>query len=371
MNDQRDPDAAFETEVASIDARVRALRAQGLTSRQIRTELPGVSRWAVNCAINRDAHALQAHPGLRNRAKDADRDRARTLRLAGKTYKQIRAEVRVSNSTLSLWLRDLPYPKPDRAAHAAHMHRVRSQRSAERRVADKAKAEAEIGHLTDRELFILGVGLYWAEGAKDKARYGRRCESVRFINSDPTMITTFLAWLRLVGVPPERCQFRVSIHESAIVSEAEEYWQRVTGAPAASFKRATIKKHNPVTKRLKTGDDYHGCLTVQVLLGGELYRRIEGWWQGISVAATASDAASWDDASSSSRGFERDPGSSNGKTIGFGPINGGSIPPPGAVARAPRGRDPAGAPAGRLGTDPAAEPRRPVCPTSPCAPPPF
>jgi hypothetical protein len=292
MSEQHDPGAAFESEVASVDTRVRALRAQGLTGAQIRARLPGVSQWAVNCAINRDSQALQAHPGLRNRAKDADRDRARTLRLAGKTYQQIRAEIRVSNSTLSLWLRDLPHPKPDRAAHATHMNRVRTQRNAERRVADKARAEAEIGHLTDRELFILGIGLYWAEGAKDKVRYGNRRETVRFINSDPEMITTFLAWLRLVGVPPERCRFRVSIHESAVVAEAEEFWQRVTGLPAAFFHRATIKKHNPVTKRLKTGEDYHGCLTVQVLQGGELYRRIEGWWRGISLAATAFDAAS-------------------------------------------------------------------------------
>lgn len=292
MSEPDDPNTAFESEVASIESRVRALRAQGFTGKQIRTRLPEVSQWAVNCAINRDAQALQAHPGLRSRAKDADREHARTLRLAGKTYKQIRAEIRVSNSTLSLWLRDLPYPKPDRAAHAAHMQRVRSHRNIERRERDKAEAQAEIGHLAERELFILGVGLYWAEGAKDKARYGRRSENVRFINSDPAMIAAFLAWLRLVGVPPERCRFRVSIHESAVVADAEEYWQQVTGAPATSFQRATIKKHNPVTKRLKTGDDYHGCLTVQVLQGGELYRRIEGWWQGISVAVAAPDTAS-------------------------------------------------------------------------------
>ena len=369
MNESHASEAAFESEVASISSRVEALRAEGFTARQIRDQLPGVSQWAVNCAINRDARALQVHPGLRSRARDADRERARVLRLEGKTYKQIRAEIRVSNSTLSLWLRDLPYPKPDRAAQAAHMHRVRSQRSAEQRVVDKTKAKADIGRLTDRELFILGVGLYWAEGAKDKP-YSRR-ERIRFVNSDPHMITTFLAWLHLVGVPLERCRFRVSIHESAVVAEAEEYWQQVTGAPAAHFLRATIKKHNPVTTRLKTGDDYHGCLLVDVLRSARLYRQVEGWWRGISVAATASDAASWDDASSPVRGFEGNPGSSNGKTAGFGPANGGSIPPPGAAARASPGRDSAGPPAGRLGSDPAAEPRRPVCPTSPCTPPPF
>lgn len=368
MSEQHDPDAAFESEVASIDSHVRALRAQGLTGPQIRTRLPGVSQWAVNCAINRDARALHVHPGLRNRAKDADRERARTLRREGKTYKQIRAEIQVSNSTLSLWLRDLPYPKPDRAAHAAHMHRVRSQRSAERRVTDKVEAEAEIGRLTDRELFILGVGLYWAEGTKDKVAHRRRRERITFINSDPYMITTFLAWLRLMEVSPQRWRFRVSIHESAVVAEAEEYWQQVTGAPAAHFLRATIKKHNPLTTRLKTGDDYHGCLVVDVVRSAQLYRCVEGWWRGIALASAGPDTASWG-VVAASRGAD-DPGSSSGRTSDFGSEYGGSNPPPGAITRASTGREPPGPPAGRLGSDPAAEPRRPVCPTSPCAPPP-
>lgn len=94
--------AEFEAEVASASERIRELRAGGLTAKQIHEALPGVSAWAVNCAINRDAKAHAAHPGLRVRAKDADRERARALRLEGKTYKEIRAEVNVSSATLSM-----------------------------------------------------------------------------------------------------------------------------------------------------------------------------------------------------------------------------------------------------------------------------
>lgn len=287
MDEPQNPAAAFESEVASIGSRVRTLRAKGLTGPQIRDRLPGVSQWAVNCAINRDAQALQAHPGLRSRAKDADRERARILRLEGKTYKQIRAEIRVSNSTLSLWLRDLPYPEPDRAAHAAHMNLVRSQRNTERRVKDKAEAQAEIGRLADRELFVLGVGLYWAEGSKDKP-YSRR-ESVAFINSDPNVIRLFLAWLDILGVAQDLRGFRLSIHESADVGAAEEFWRSVIGTPDVEFSRATLKRHNPKTVRKRVGDDYRGCLIVTVRRSSELYRRIEGWWQGIVEARGRAD----------------------------------------------------------------------------------
>lgn len=274
----------FECEVSSVADRVRSLRADGLTPKQIRVALPEATPWAVNCAINRDATAIAAPPGRRARAKDEDRERARALRLEGMTYRQILQQVAVSKGTLSMWLRDLPSPQPNRAPHTAHMHRVRAERIRIDRARVKAAASAEIGGLSERELFVLGVGLYWAEGAKDKPASAQRWESVRFVNSDPSMIRVFLAWLDLLGVPPRQRRFRVAIHESAVVAEAEEFWRVVTAAPADLFHRSTVKRHNPKTVRRKTGGDYHGCLTVQVLGGGDLYRRIEGWWRGIAVA---------------------------------------------------------------------------------------
>src|SRR5581483_3318296 len=189
-NAQAGTEAEFEAEVTSASDRIRELRARGLTPKQIREELPGVSPWVVNCALNRDAKAQASHPGLRARARDADRERARALRLEGKTYKQIRAELDVSSATLSMWLRDLPHPQPDRAAHAAHMHRILATRRNEQREAQKAAAFAEVGEISDRELMLLGVALYWAEGVKDKP-YSRR-EYIQFINSDAGMMRVFL-----------------------------------------------------------------------------------------------------------------------------------------------------------------------------------
>lgn len=275
----------FESEVASVTEQIRALRSQGLTAKQIRERLPGVSAWAVNCAINRDEKAHAANPGLRARAKDADRERARALRLEGKTYSEIRTELGTSKSTLSMWLRDLPHPEPDRTAHAAHMNRVRSRRADAARAAEKAAAFTEVGSISDRELMLLGVALYWAEGVKDKP-YSRR-EYITFINSDPGMIRLFLAWLDLMRVEHARRRYRVSIHESADVMAAEEYWRSVIGLPDVEFGRATLKRHIPKTIRKQISDDYHGCLTVAVLQGSSFYRRVDGWWRGILAARGA------------------------------------------------------------------------------------
>ena len=132
---------------------------------------------------------------------------------------------------------------------------------------------------------VLGAALYWAEGVKDKP-YQRR-EVITFINSDPGMIRLFLAWLDLVGVAESRRQYRVSIHESADVTDAEAYWRCVVGEPEADFRKATLKKHNPTTVRKQVGDGYHGCLTIKVLQPSALYQCVEGWWRGILEARVA------------------------------------------------------------------------------------
>lgn len=142
--------------------------------------------------------------------------------------------------------------------------------------------------MTDRELFLLGVGLYWAEGSKRKPHNPQ--ERVTFVNSDPDMISVFLAWLRLLDVDPAQIRFAVHIHENADVQGAEQFWADHVGVGRTGFLKTTLKRHNPATNRKNTGDTYRGCLRVDVRNGADLYRRIEGWWYGIVGAATSSDA---------------------------------------------------------------------------------
>ena len=67
------------------------------------------------------------------------------------------------------------------------------------------------------------------------------------------------------------------IHESADVAAAQRFWKEVTGLPADIFRQPTLKRHNPKTIRKNTGEDYHGCLVINVRRSLRLYRQIEGW----------------------------------------------------------------------------------------------
>lgn len=269
--------------------RAVALRRGGCSLRQIRDELKIYNNDILNQLVKGEPPPeWTKHP----RAKDDMRAKARELRLQGWTYDQIEAELGCSRSSVSLWVRDLPKPERKRS-HKEAAAIARKGWEAKLRVRDeerqrtKETAKQAVGSMSDRELFLIGVGLYWAEGCKDKP-YDRR-ESVAFVNSDPGMIKVFLAWLDLLGVARERLRYIVMIHENADVPAAEQYWANLVGADRSAFNKTTLKKHNPKTVRKNTGDSYRGCLVIKVLKGAELYRRIEGSWCGIVDAATSTD----------------------------------------------------------------------------------
>ena len=260
-----------------------ALRREGLSRAQIRARLQVRNNDPLNRLL---ADEPPPEWTKRPNAKDDLRARARELRKAGRTYDEIVAELGVSKGSVSLWVRDLPKPqKTPEQMHAMREARwapYRAERDSTRRRTSQAAAR-EIGALTDRELFLIGVGLYWAEGSKSKPH--RLREQVAFINSDPDMIEVYLAWLSLLGVESGRLRFDVMIHESADVAGAERYWADLVGRDVTDFGKTTLKKHSPKTVRKNVGADYRGCLVVRVLQGADLYRRIEGWWSGIVCGA--------------------------------------------------------------------------------------
>lgn len=257
-----------------------ALRRAGKSRREISELLAVTSHRTLN-------EALRGEPPQpwtwRPNAKDELRVRARDLREQGLDYKQIAAELGVSKSSVSLWVRDLPRPPGlsyeecrKRAAEGVRRYWAaeRPIREAERE-AVRTAAVAQIGQLNDREVLIAGAIAYWCEGAKNKPY--RRSDRVVFMNSDPALIGLFLRFLEAAGVERDRLIYQVQIHESADVQAAQRYWQIVTEADGAQFRRPTLKRHNPRTVRKNTGDDYHGCLRVEVRCSTGLYRKIEGW----------------------------------------------------------------------------------------------
>lgn len=310
-------------------ARARLLRRQGKTYDEIRAALDitvgddTLLRWLRG--IPRPAGTHRSHP------KHAERRRARQLRMAGATYPEIATELSVAMGSLSLWLHDLPVPERVRRRRVAHLEGLQGaggdklhRRALERRDHRVTFAQSAVGPLAARELFFIGLALYWAEGSKDKPwkRHGR----VRLTNSDAGLLRIYLAWLELLGIRRDELTFSLSIHESSDAAANERWWQQQLGLDPGQFRGPMLKRHNPKPRRHNTGDSYHGCLVVTVAKSTALYDAIDGWWNGIldGLVGRAVDA----DRLLLSSIL---PGSANlAVPLGFGPRDRGSSPCPGA-----------------------------------------
>ena len=279
-------------QLASLRAEAGALRRAGKSRREIR-EILGIRS---NQTLN---EALRGEPpqpwSRRPNARDDLRARARTLGEQGLDDRAIAAELGVSKSSVSLWVRDLPRPERlsdeecrarGRTAVARYWTAERARREAARSAVSAAAAR-EIGTLSDREILIAGAVAYWCEGAKNKPY--RRTDRVDFINSDPAMIRFFLRFLDTAGVPRVSLIFCLSIHENADVPAAQQFWLDVTGAPVSQFNRPQLKRHHPRTVRKNTGSGYHGCLRIQVRRSITMYRKIEGWARAAMAADPQDD----------------------------------------------------------------------------------
>lgn len=211
------------------------------------------------------------------------REKARNLRHKGKSIAEIAALLDASKSTVSYWCRDISLTKAqqsllvERQAHGGAVGRLRAaeMKRAQRLInteRDKARGIRDVGTLSKRDVFILGLALYWGEGYKSGN------EECGLTNSDPAIILSFITWLRDVyGVPSADLILRVSLNETHRYrkDDVERYWSRTTGIPLTQF-TATSLIRAAVQKRYAAPENHFGTLRVKVRRGTSLRRRIMG-----------------------------------------------------------------------------------------------
>lgn len=218
--------------------------------------------------------------------KSEERKKAIKLRKKGHTYSEILREIPVAKSTLSLWLgqvglskkqkQNITKKKLDAAKRGAMaMKQLRIERVAKIRKETKKDIES----ISKRDLWLMGIMLYWAEGAKEKEGI-RHGIGIDFGNSDPKMINLFLIWLnKIADVSYDDIYFTIYIHENSKnrLSFVRKYWAEHTKLPINKFQSVYFKKHNIKTVRKNIGDNYFGLLRVRVSKSSDLNRRIMGW----------------------------------------------------------------------------------------------
>ena len=218
------------------------------------------------------------------------KNRAIELRQAGLSYSEILKEVKVARSTLSLWLRSVGLAKEQKQRltlkklQAAKRGGESKKQSRIERTKDIIKqAGVEIEKVNDKELWLSGIMLYWAEGAKQKET--NVSVGIKFSNSDAAMSSFFVWWLKkYLKISDERIVFEIIIHEN--YKERKDYfidyWSKILDYPISKLNRIYYKKHNLRNKRKNIGDGYHGQLVIKVKRSTDLNRKITGWIEGFS-----------------------------------------------------------------------------------------
>jgi Homeodomain-like domain len=184
------------------------------------------------------------------RGKVKEQEAARELRAEGHTIADIAAKLGVSKSSVSLWVRDVPFtPSPRNYGPQRRRQPLREKRLSQIEELNR-QGEARIGRLSEEAFFVAGVALYAGEG-------GKTDRSVRFPNSDPEMVRFFCAWLRrFFTIDESRLRCRVYLHQGLDLEGAEAFWSDLTRIPRSQFGKPYRAVPDPSIRRNK---HEHGC----------------------------------------------------------------------------------------------------------------
>lgn len=212
------------------------------------------------------------------------RAKAINLRRRGYTHSEIRAQIPgLSKGTLSGWCDGIVLTKSQeqkvfkRAIHASDRARLLASATLHERKVEREKASIESAkkiffNKKDNALFLMGIILYWAEGAKN--------QSFQFMNSDPRLVRLMIRWLiDFADTPKSLITVRLYTHKGFVGEHNEDYWRRILHfLPKENFRR-TVYKSTP--HKIKRNPEYKGCMRVQVLRV-DLLRKMKYYFELIS-----------------------------------------------------------------------------------------
>lgn len=193
-------------------------------------------------------------------AKKIDKEKAIKLRLKGQSYSQIKNKINVSKSSLSGWLANYPLSSErikelrDRNPRRieSYINTMNKKRDA-KFMAALDKSSRDIGSITDRDLFMAGFFLYWAEGGKTYS------SSVCLSNTDPAMLKVFIKWLNLLGVSKDKLRIKLHLYKDMNVQKEIIFWSEQLGVEKTQFTRSYIKDSRLSGLTYKNGFGHGTC----------------------------------------------------------------------------------------------------------------
>jgi len=209
--------------------------------------------------------------------------KAREFRKKGLSIKEIQKRLGVSRSSVSLWVRDIKLSKKQfeklylnkrtgalKGSVVAAMNKVKKREELTQKLMKEGMKE--VGRLSKRDKFVIGIAMYFAEGDKTDKHVG-------FSNSNPQSVKFMMDWLReFCKVPETRFRGSLYLHDNLNEKKAKQFWSKLTKIPLSQFTKTYIVKNNP--RRLKKTKHPYGIFRVRIS-NANLHRKIMGWISGI------------------------------------------------------------------------------------------
>lgn len=181
------------------------------------------------------------------KAKIKEKEECRILRKQGYSLNFISQKIKVSKSSVSLWVRDIELTNEQiekiefkRKASSSNSETFRQRRREYQKIGREKAKELD-------SLYSFGCALFWGEGSKKK-------NQVVLTNSDPLMLSFFVKFLKkYFNVFSE--DFSISIqyylNNGLSLDDIEKYWCNILDLDRKSLKGHTLKSKYYGEKKVK------------------------------------------------------------------------------------------------------------------------
>ncbi len=187
--------------------------------------------------------------------------KAKELRKKGYSLGEISRELKISKSTVSVWVKDIKLDDKAREILNDKIHKSQRVFIENNILKGKLKnMEAEIfaqnivknSRIQINEKLIICALIYWCEGSKDR--------NFAFMNSDPELLKKFIMLLRDCFIIDEK-KFRVCVHLHGYHDKEKQlkFWSKTLRIPLNQFIKPFIKFNNKIHIR----ENYQGCASLR------------------------------------------------------------------------------------------------------------
>lgn len=211
------------------------------------------------------------------------KQKAIVLRKKGYSYSMISEKLDIGKSTLSCWFKEMPFTPnkyvverirkgPLKSGQIRHNQRVKDI------IKIKKLASEQLGVVTKRDLWMIGLGLYIGEGSKS-------FETAQISNSDPSIIKLAVRWFKdICGLKNDNITITMNLYPDNDEKKCAGYWKKITGLKAKQFRKTQIDKRINKSDRKRRKLPF-GTVRLSIISNGDsnfgvnLHRRIMGWME--------------------------------------------------------------------------------------------